>query len=125
MGVQIGVVVLFVRFLAVSIPKRLLIRGLVNTRFEQMSKHRRSLLDGALWALTARNRMKRTIALRCFVGGQPRLTHNTFPNKALVKESRRVGSEQRVVTTLARGSDTLNLITTPNRVRARPVRRGY
>jgi len=125
MGVQIGLVVLFVRFLAVSIPKRLLIRGLVNTRFEQMSKHRRSLLDGALWALTARNRMKRTIALRCFVGGQPRLTHNTFPNKALVKESRRVGSEQRVVTTLARGSDTLNLITTPNRVRARPVRRGY
>ena len=125
MGVQIAVVVLFVRFLAVSIPKRLLIRGLVNTRFEQMSKHRRSLLDGALWALTARNRMKRTIALRCFVGGQPRLTHNTFPNKALVKESRRVGSEQRVVTTLARGSDTLNLITTPNRVRARPVRRGY
>jgi len=125
MGVQIGVVVLFVRFLAVSIPKRLLIRGLVNTRFEQMSKHRRSLLDGALWALTARNRMKRTIAPRCFVGGQPRLTHNTFPNKALVKESRRVGSEQRVVTTLARGSDTLNLITTPNRVRARPVRRGY
>lgn len=56
-----GVIVLFVQFLAASVKERLFIRDLVNVCFEGMLQHRRSPLDGALRAMTARNCTKRTI----------------------------------------------------------------